>query len=69
MLHIGYWQKKINLIKIDDYQLFISNQPLLFGIIYKFRFNISKVIKSKYKIFKYYLKQLKKIPKKILLKN
>ena len=64
MLDLGYWHKKINLIKIDDDQLFISNQSLLFGIIYKFRFNISKVIKSKYKIFKFYLRQLKKIPKK-----
>jgi len=70
MLDIGYWRKKINLIKVDDSgQLFTSNQLLVFGMIYKLMFNLSKTIKSKYKIFQFYLRQIKKIPKKFFIKK
>ncbi len=64
MLDISYWQKKINLSRVDRKDIVIVKEPLLFAIIFKVKFNLIKTLKSKYKIFKFYIQQLKKIPKK-----
>lgn len=64
MLDISYWQKKINLSRVDRKDIVIVKEPLLFAIIFKVKFNLIKILKSKYKIFKFYTQQLKKIPKK-----
>ncbi len=64
MLDISYWQKKINLSRVEKKDIIIVKEFLLFAIIFKVKFNLIKILKSKYKIFKFYIQQLKKIPKK-----
>ena len=68
-LNTESWFDLINQKKEKNLNRILIKESKIYSIMFKITLNAKKNILSKLKLFRYYLKQFKKIPKKIYQSN